>query len=109
MRHGPLGRVHQQQYAVNHVHNTLDLAAEIGMTGRVDDIDLDRLTGLRIDDGDGRILGQDGDTAFAFEVVGIHNALGHLLVFTEDMRLSQHEIHQRGLAVVHVGNNGNIS
>ena len=67
------------------------------------------LLGQRVDDGDGGVLGQDGDAAFAFEVVGIHHALGHLLVLAEGMRLAQQEIHQRGLAVVHVGNDGNIS
>jgi len=47
-----------------------------------------------------------GDAAFAFEIIGIHDALGNLLVLAEGMSLAQEEIHERGLAVVHVRNDG---
>ncbi len=36
----PLGGVHQQQGAVGHLQDALDLAAEVGVAGRVDDVDL---------------------------------------------------------------------
>ena len=39
----------------------------------------------------------------------VHDTLGHLLVVTEGVRLAQETIHQRGFAVVHVGNNGNVA
>ena len=50
LRHGAFGGIDQQQHAVHHVHHALDLAAEIGVAGRVDDVDLDRLLGVRIRD-----------------------------------------------------------
>jgi hypothetical protein len=43
----------------------------------------------RVRERDGGVLGQDGDAALAFEVVGIHHALGHLLVLAEGVRLAQ--------------------
>ena len=41
LRHRPFDRVDQQQAAVGHVQHALDLAAEVGVAGRVDDVDLD--------------------------------------------------------------------
>ena len=35
-----LRRIHDQQHAVDHVHDPLDFAAEIRVAGRVDDIDV---------------------------------------------------------------------
>ena len=109
LRHGAFGGVHQQQHAVHHVHDAFHLAAEIGVAGSIHDIDLDGLAGDRVRDGDGGVLGQDGDAALAFEVIGIHHALGHLLVVAEGMRLAQQPVHQGGLAVVDVGDDGNIA
>ena len=65
------------------------------------------VSGSGIDDGG--VLGEDGDAALAFQVVGIHHPLGHLLVLAESVRLAQQEIHQRGLAVVNVGDNGDVT
>ena len=65
--------------------------------------------GQRIHDGNGGVLGKDGDAALTFEVVRIHNTLGHLLVFAEGMGLAQEEIHKRGFAVVNVCDDGDIS
>ena len=53
---------------------------------------------------DGGVFGQYGDAAFPFQVVGVHHALGHLLVFPEHAGLFEHLVDQRGLAVVYVGN-----
>ena len=79
------------------------------MAWRVYDIDLYGLFGKRIDDADGRVLGQDRNAAFAFQVVGIHHALGHLLVVAECMCLAQQEVNQRCFPMVNMGNNGNVS
>ena len=59
LRHRPLGRVDEHDGPVHHVEDALDLAAEIGVAGRVDDVD----AGVLPDDG-GR-LGEDGDAALA--------------------------------------------
>ena len=42
-------------------------------------------------------------------VVGVHDAIRHLLILAEHAALLQHLVHQRGLAVVNVGDNSNIS
>jgi hypothetical protein len=76
--------------------------------GRIDDVDFYHSPVL-VRDVDGGVLGQDSDAAFAFQVVGIHDALGHLLVLTEGVCLAQHEIDQGGLAVVDVGDDSDVS
>src|SRR5439155_20163290 len=43
------------------------------------------------------------------QVVGIEHALHYDLVLAEDVRLAQHAVNQRGLAVIHVGDDGDIS
>ena len=54
-------------------------------------------------------LGQDGDAALALEVVGIHRALGDALVVAERARLLQQPVDQRGLAVIDVGDDGDVA
>jgi hypothetical protein len=56
-----------------------------------------------------RVLGEDGDAALAFQIVRVHDALGDGLVVAEGATLSKHGVNQRGLAVVHVGNNGDVA
>ena len=77
LRHRPFGSVDQHDRAVDHAQDALDLAAEIGVAGGVDDVD----AGILPDDR-GR-LGQDGDAALLLEVVRIHRALFHALVVAE--------------------------
>ena len=102
LRHRALGRVHQDQHPVHHAENPLDLAAEVRVARRVHDVDLDALPAHR------GVLGQDGDPALALERVRVHHPLFHLLVGAEGPRLPQHLIHQGGLAVVDVGDDGEI-
>ena len=63
LRQRSLGRVHEQQDAVDHLQPALDLAAEIGVAGRVDDVDLNV---AQVDRG---VLGEDRDAALTLEVV----------------------------------------
>ena len=39
LRHGAFVGVHQQQHRVDHAEHALDLAGEVGVAGRVDDVD----------------------------------------------------------------------
>ena len=71
--------------------------------GRVDDVDLHALVG------DGYVLGKDGDAALALLVVAIEHALCHLLVLAEDVGGPQQPVHQGGLAVVDVGDDGDVA
>ena len=103
LRQRALGGVDQHQRAVDHIENALDLAAEIGVAGRIDDIDAGALPFHRSG------LGQDGDAALALEVVGIHRAFDLALVLAIDAGLLQQPIDQRGLAVVDVGDDGDVA
>ncbi len=77
LRQRAFGGIDQHQRAVHHVENALDLAAEIGVAGRVDDID----PGVLPDQRGG--LGEDGDAALAFEIVRIERALGDALILAK--------------------------
>ena len=73
------------------------------MPGGVDDVDFDPLVV------NGGVFCENGDTAFAFEVVAVHDALIDLLIFAESARLPEHLVHECGLAVVNVRDNRDIS
>ena len=55
------------------------------------------------------VLGEDGDAALALEVVGVHDALGDLLVGAEHAALAEQRVDQRRLAVVDVGDDGDVA
>ena len=99
----PLGRVDEQQHAVDHRERPLDFAAEIGVARRVDDIDEHVLVV------DGGVLRQNRDAALALEVRVVHRALGDPLVRAEDAALVQQRVDQRGLAVVDVRDDGHVA
>jgi hypothetical protein len=100
---GPFDGIDQQQHAVDHGQHALDLAAEVGVARGVDDVDMRALPV------DGAVFRQDGDAAFLFQVVGIHHPFGYRLVGGEGAGLAKQLINQGGLAVVDVGDNGDVS
>ena len=63
-----LGGIHHEQHAINHVHDALDLAAKIGVSGRVHDVDVVIIVFER------GVLGADGDDFFLLQVNRIHQA-----------------------------------
>ena len=103
LRHRAFDGIDQQQHAIDHAQHALDLAAEVGVARRVDDVDVDAVV---VDRG---VLGQDGDAALLLQVVGIHHALGHVLVGGEGAGLAEQLVDQRGLAVVNVGDDGDVA
>ncbi len=103
LRHGPFGGIDQHQAAIGHAEHTLDLAAEIGVAGRVDDVDLHPFVG------NGDILGEDRDAAFAFQIVGVEDLLADELGVAEPPALAQHAIDQARLAVIDVCDDGDVS
>ena len=56
-----------------------------------------------------RVLGEDGDAALSFEVVGVHDALGDGFIGAEGAGLAQHGVDEGGLAVVDVGDDGDVA
>ncbi len=103
LRHGAFRTVDQQDYAIDHAQDALHLAAEVGVAGGVDDVDAGAVP---VDAG---ALGQDGDPAFLFQVVGIHRPLFHALVVAESAGLTEQLVDQGGLAMVDVGNDRHIA
>ena len=69
LRHRAFGGVDQHDRAVDHDEDALDLAAEIGVAGGVDDVDAGVFPLHRGG------LGQNGDAALALQIVGVHRAL----------------------------------
>src|SRR5690606_14221365 len=76
---------------------------EIGMAGRVDDVDAHALPVHR------RAFRQDGDAALALQIVAIERALDHLLVGTEGAGLAQKGVDQGRLAMVDMGNDCDVT
>jgi hypothetical protein len=98
-----LGGVDQQDDGVDHGQTALDLAAEVGVAGGVDDVDREVVPLHR------GVLREDGDALFALQVARVHDPVGDLLVGREGAGLAEHLVDQRGLAVVDVGDDGDIS
>ena len=63
LRHRSLGCVDKQQNAVDHLQNSLDLAAEVRVTGGVYDVDLYALVVY------GGVLCKNGNAALALKVI----------------------------------------
>ena len=103
LRQRPLGRVHEQQHAVDHRQRAFDLAAEVRVTRRVDDVDEHVAVVNR------GVLGQNRDPTLALEVGVVHRALDDALVGAEDAALVEQRVNEGGLAVVDVGDDGDVA
>ena len=103
LRHRALGCIDKQDNAVDHLEDTLDLAAEVSVSRGVNDIDL-CIAVLH-----GSVFRHDGNAALTLKVVGVHYALNDLLIFTVDAALLEHLVNKGGLAVVDMGDYRHIS
>ena len=103
LRQRALGGVDEEQHRVDHQQRALDLAAEVGVAGRVDDVEPD--AGVV----DGRLLGEDRDPLLALEVARVEDPVDERLVRAEGARLAEHRVDERGLAVVDVGDDRDVA
>src|ERR1700722_7404865 len=103
LRQRPFARVHENEDPIHHPESALDFTAKIAVTGRVDDID------FRVVIGERGVLGENRDAPFAFEIVRVHHPLDEFLVGAEDAALAEHGVDKGGLAVVDVGDDGDIA
>ena len=103
LRHRAFDGVDEQQHRVDHRQHALHFTAEVGVSRRVDDVD------VRAFVFDRAVLRKNRDATFLFDVVRVHDALGDLLVFAERAGLAEQLVDERGLAVVDVGNDGDIA
>ncbi|MPN19886.1 hypothetical protein SDC9_167261 [bioreactor metagenome] len=79
------------------------------MSWSVNNIDLNHLSRSRIWDGNGCIFCQNGDTAFALQIVGVHNALLYLLVLAKNSCLLEQSVYQSCLAMINMGDDRHIT
>src|SRR5439155_630424 len=76
LRKRPLGGVDEQQHAVDHGQPALDLAAEVRVAGRVDDVQL--YPAITNCGG----LGQDGDPLLSLEIHRVEDTVRNILRVT---------------------------
>ena len=110
LRERALGRVDEEDDAVDHLEAALDLAAEVRVTGGVDDVERHAALGRRWPHvPDGGVLREDRDALLALEVHRVHDAVVDVLVGSEGPRLPQHGVDERRLPVVDVGDDGDVA
>ena len=103
LRHRAVESVNYEEDCVNHFEYALNLASEIGVAGSINDVDADALVI------DGGVLGEDRDSSFTLQIIGVHNLLNNCLVFTVNACLLEHGVNDCRLAVVNVCDDGNVS
>ena len=109
LRLGATHRIGQQEDAIDHFHDTLHLSAKVGVAWGVNDVDGIDFTVLRIGPFYGEVLRFNSNALFTFQIHRVHGALLHLLVFTVGATLLQQAVHESGLAVVNVCDDGDIT
>jgi hypothetical protein len=105
--HRAVHRIHHQEHAVHHGQHPLHFAAEVGMAGGIHDVDA--VFGIALFQADGGVLRQDGDAAFLLQVVGVHDPLGKGRTGVQGAGLTEQAVHQGGLAMVDVGDDGDVA
>ncbi len=103
LRERALACVNEQQHAVDHRQAALDLAAEVGVPGGVDDVQLHPAVAHR------GVLGEDRDALLALQIHRVHDPGCDLLVGAKRAGLPEHRVDQCRLAVVDVGDDGNVA
>ena len=114
LRERALARVDEEDDAVDHRQAALDLATEVGVAGGVDDVDRHPARDAGLDGGlpgvaHGGVLREDRDALLALEVAAVHRPVGDVVVLAERPGLPQHLVDQGGLAVVDVGDDGDVT
>ncbi len=103
LRHWPVESVDDEQHSIHHAKNSLDLTAEVGVTRRVDDVD------LRAPPSHRSVLGENRNAALTLEWIRVEHALHDDLIFSERACLAEHLVYQRGLTVIDVRDDSDVS
>ncbi|GMW02672.1 MAG: hypothetical protein AMXMBFR84_38080 [Candidatus Hydrogenedentota bacterium] len=73
------------------------------MAGRIDDIEV---VILPIDSA---VLGTDGNAAFLFQLIGVHDPFGYAGIFAKRVGNAENGVDEGGFTMVDVRNNGDIA
>ena len=104
LRLGAFEGIDQHQRPVGHPQHAFDFAAEVGVARRVDDVDLHALVVQ------GDVLGENRDAAFPLQIVGVEDAVSRAAATSRNWPLCFGAgIDQRRLAVVDVGDDGDVA
>ena len=95
--------IDDEEDAVDHLHDPLDLAAEVGVARGIHDVDV---VAVPVDGG---VFRQNGNTALFLLVVGVHYAFVVKLVALQGAGLTQEFVYQGGFTVVNVSNDGDVT
>ena len=110
--HGAFKRINQQQDPIRHFRHPLDLTADVGVARSVDDGDAEgraRAIALLGPIWDRTVLGEDRNAALPLQRVCIEYAIFVLVSSIERATAGEHGIHQRGLAVIDMGDDRHVS
>ena len=102
LRHRAFHRVDDEEHRIHHREDPFHLAAKVRVPRRVHDVDPAAVVFHR-----GR-LGEDRDAPLPLQLVAVEGALGDLRARV-GRRLLQQAVDERGLAVVHVGHDGDVA
>ena len=101
---GPFGGVDEEQRAVGHHQRALDLAAEVGVAGGVDDVDLDALRSGRLVFFARMVIPRSRSRSFESMTRSATASFSRNVP-----ALAEHGVDEGGLAVVDVGDDGDVT
>ncbi len=101
--HRPFESIDQQKAAIGHIEHALHFAAEIGVSRSVYNVDFCPF----VIDGD--VFGEYCYAALALKVIAVEYQFAGILIISKKMSGHQHFVHKGGLAMVHVGDDGDIA
>ena len=77
LRHRAFTSVDNQKNAIDHAEHALDFSAEVCVAGGIDNVDL-VVAVVNASD-----LGEDGDALLSLKVIGVHDPVLHVLIFSK--------------------------
>ena len=101
--HRTFRRVNKKDNAVYHFQDTFYFTAEVSVSGGIDNIEFCAFIMY------GGIFCKNGNAAFLFDSVGVHNAVFGGLVFSVNATLFQHFVYKSCLTVVNVSDDRDVS
>ena len=103
LRHGAFKGIYQQQHAIGHFEHTLHFTAKISVARRVDQVDFDIFIIDRY------VFRKNGDAPLPLQVVAVKDELARILARVECIAFVDDLVHEGGFAMIHMGDDGDIS